>query len=36
LGFGRFTLQNIPVFSEAAVLDPYNVGGDPSNRRAMS
>jgi hypothetical protein len=35
-GFGRFILQNIPVFSEAAVLDPDNVRGDPSNWPAVS
>jgi len=35
-GFGRFILQNVPVFSEAAVLDPDNIRGDPSNRPAIS
>jgi hypothetical protein len=28
-GFGRLILQNIPVFSEAAVFDPDNVRADP-------
>jgi len=35
-GFGRFILQNIPVFSKAAVLDPDNIRGDPGNRPAVS
>src|SRR6266481_883666 len=28
-GFRRFVLQNVPVFSEAAVLDPDNIRCDP-------
>jgi hypothetical protein len=35
-GFSRFILQNIPVFSEAAVLDPDNIRGDPGNRLSIS
>ena len=35
-GFGRFILQNIPVFGETAVLDPDNIRGDPGNRPAVS
>jgi len=33
-GFGRFILQNIPVFGKPAVLDPDNVSGYPGNRLA--
>jgi hypothetical protein len=35
-GFGHFILQNIPAFSEAAVLDPDNIRGDPGNRLSIS
>ena len=35
-GFGRFILQNIPMLGEAAVLDPDNIRGDPSNWPAVS
>jgi hypothetical protein len=34
--FGRFVLQDIPVFGKAAVLDPDNIRGDPGNRPAGS
>src|SRR4029077_6634692 len=36
LGFCYFVLQDVPVFSETAVLDPDNIRGDPRNRRAVS
>jgi hypothetical protein len=35
-GFCRLVLQDVPVFGEAAVLDPDNVCGDPGNWRAVS
>jgi hypothetical protein len=35
-GFGRFILQNIPMFGEVAVLNPDNIHGDPSNWPAVS
>jgi len=33
---GCLILQNVPVFGEAAVLDPENVRGDPGNRPPRS
>src|SRR6266850_6234740 len=35
-GFCYFVLQDVPVFGQAAVLDPDNIRGDPRNRRAVS
>ena len=31
-GFGRFILQDIPVFGETAILDSDNIRGDPVSR----
>src|SRR5436853_7924966 len=35
-GFCRFVLQDVPMFGQAAVLDPDNIRGDPGNRPAES
>jgi hypothetical protein len=34
LGFGRFILQNVPVFREHAVGHPDDIGGDPISRHS--
>jgi hypothetical protein len=36
LGFGRFVLQNIPVFRKHAVGHSDNIGGDPISRPSSS